>query len=87
MDLTQWAGLGLVLALTASWWLDRANPSDAWNPLRTANVAFRSAMLVAVGIASWVAVRIFGASVEAMGRTRNERIIEKPRRDCSQGRE
>jgi hypothetical protein len=57
---TQWAGLGLVMALAASWWLDRANPFDAGNPDRTANVAFRGAMLVAVGIASWVVVRIFG---------------------------
>ena len=57
---TQWAGLGLVMALAACWWLDRANPFDAGNSARTANVAFRGAMLVAVGIASWVVVRIFG---------------------------
>src|SRR5262245_25876310 len=71
---TEWAGLGLVMTLAACWWLDRANPFAAGNPLRTANVAFRGAMLVAVGIASWVAVRIFGACVEAMGRSRNDRI-------------
>jgi hypothetical protein len=64
---TEWAGLGLVMALAACWWLDRAAPTDAGNPARMANVAIRGAMLVALGIASWVAVRIFGASVEAMG--------------------
>jgi hypothetical protein len=60
---TEWAGLGLVIALAACWWLDRAAPSDAGNPARMANVAIRGAMLIALGIASWVAVRIFGAVV------------------------
>jgi hypothetical protein len=80
---TEWAGLALVMAVAACWWLDRANPGDAGNPARMANVAVRGAMLVSLGIASWVAIRIFGASMEAMGRSRNEPIAEKTMRDCS----
>jgi hypothetical protein len=54
---TEWASVGMGLALVVCWWLDRISLVDPTNPARLASVVVRGVWLLGIGLVSWLVIR------------------------------